>query len=421
MNKKKIVVSIFVTLLLLVMVGINGWWFYIKLYGPDKVISITHEIGLQSITNKDGEEEYKYFIELNYFSNKNGDGVELFEIKYNYILDQNKTAFYSQGFQYVVNSGNNIDFVYKEDLLCATQSISELETAGWFFGEGHKAHFGSFIPTESTSVYNYASGDDYETTTLSTNPINLDTTFKIELGEDLFEMKFKNRNTQLDNGNLVYKGNRYYNYRFAYGWYETPYYYTYYDHNYFSKLLYENVVKALPAGLNHAVVFEFGDLFDYYKLENGQYVNTSTVETEKIKNDMKSYYAIKVFVFDGGAKSASDSIFNMLNGSPYYNSSSTIIEDYVLGRTYKRITEKDFDIVVIEQGYCLLKLKEDFVKFYSKFDTIVYNVIIDLDTFQEIEIFGFTKDNGLSRFNINKCILIQTIDGNRDQREVSYV
>ena len=86
---KKILIFV-ISLLLSVCVGINVWYLYIYLYGMDKVVSSTFEVGLQTLAD---DSETRYFIEVNYLSNEDGNGVELFEIKFNYMFDEDQNAF----------------------------------------------------------------------------------------------------------------------------------------------------------------------------------------------------------------------------------------------------------------------------------------------------------------------------------------
>ena len=66
MNIAKKIIFCILSILLIVCIGINVWYLYVYLYGADKVISNTFEVGLQKL--KDGSDT-KYFVEINYLSN----------------------------------------------------------------------------------------------------------------------------------------------------------------------------------------------------------------------------------------------------------------------------------------------------------------------------------------------------------------
>ena len=103
MSVRKKILIISLTILLLICAFINIWYLYIRMFGVQKVVSSTFEVGLQSLKNEENPDT-KYFIEINYLSNQAQNGDEVFEIKFNYMLDENQSAFYSQGLQFVAKS-----------------------------------------------------------------------------------------------------------------------------------------------------------------------------------------------------------------------------------------------------------------------------------------------------------------------------
>lgn len=417
----KIIGIVFFCLTLFASLGVCGWYYYIDNYGPEKVISNTYELGLQTITNEDGEEEQKYFCEIKYNSNRLKNGYESLDIKFNYMLDENQSDFYSQGLQYIAPQGGNLEFIYYCDL--NSKKLNKTTTRNVFGADKYYNEFGSFEP--NGEVFNYASGDDYETTIISSNPLGVNTRFKIQLGDELYMMSFKNANSGYDEVNFYQKT---YDTRANDGFlhwthYHTTYY-AYYNYNFFAQTIYESI-QSLPAGTDRALTFEFGNFFDYYQYTNGQYVENKIADSTLITKDIKNYYAIKVTVSDSGAQSAEDSIFNAFNGSMNYNNKpdSDSLTDYYIGRSYFNVDEKCFDLVEIEAGYYVLKLKDSFVDTYSNFDTIRLKVVVNLDGFisKGYEIMGFALDSGLNKFNVETCQFVQTIDGELVTTEVAYV
>ncbi len=422
MNKTlKNILIVFGCLVVVLCVGVNVWWFYVMFFSPDKIISNTYEVGLQTVS-KEEEEKSKYFIEINYLSNEEGNGEKLFEVKFNYMLDENQESFYSQGLQFV----GDFEYEYKIDesedpVLARTVTRWPIPCLDYF------NRWGGYRLSDSSNCYNYASGDDYDSVIMSTNPISTQTRFKIQLGDDLYLMEFKNKYTEdlakiEGDPVLQYEGDT----RIYVLWTVQQYYscYAYKDYNYFCKLL-SDAVKTLPSGTNRAMIFEFGDLFNYYKYDSnlGQYTKVDAQENEKIALDVKSYYSIKVTTSARGMQQATDSMFGAVNGSTTYNQLTTYTDDYFVGRTYLAVTEKAFDLVQIETGYCLLKLKESFVKLYGKYDTLILKVNVDLDGFIEdgINILGFSLDSGLSNFNVGECYFLQTVNGEILRTGVDYV
>jgi len=403
---KKILIFV-ISLLLSVCVGINVWYLYIYLYGMDKVVSSTFEVGLQTLAD---DSETRYFIEVNYLSNEDGNGVELFEIKFNYMFDEDQNAFYSQGLQYVDSNSNmyfrEYTFISKKS---STKNFWGWESAYWDYKK-------QIIPNPSTTTrYNYMSSDDYKTTAISTNPINNDTGFKLQLGDDLYLMKLKGEIARSDSYEKI--GN---------GWWYTDYAKTYdvYDIDYFAGLLF-NGVQSLKNGTQSPMVWEFGNLFDYYAYDETTGVYNEKVNLDKAKSiieDTKSYYSIMVTKSSSGATKVEDSIFNCVSGNSGFTSSENIeMSDYFVGRTVINVDNLDLIKVQIVDNKYALKLSSRFIEGYGFCsDRISLNILIDLDKFDG-EFLGFTADSGLDYFIIYQCRTMQTIDGELVYSEVNYV
>lgn len=421
LSKAKKILIIISAILCLVMVAINCWWFGIYFFGKDKVISNTFEVGLQTTTSG----ESRNFAEINYYKNKDDSGVELLDLKYNYMLDENKEKFYSQGIQIVANS-SKINWAYQVDASCGKTIFDEK----WIltYNERKVAYYGSMTAGSNTSIYNYASGDNYESTQISSNELNYNSSFKIQLGRELYLMKFRGNtdkrqvpNTLLRNDEQLYRANINgdWGYYLVYGYQNKNYYYSYYDPYYFTKLLYDSI-QSLKAGTNQTMIFEFGDIFDYYEctdLDNGVYAETPIVDTTKVRNDIKSYYSIKVNIHENGAKSAGDSIFNCLYGSMNYNMGNTASTsgNYYFGRDIINLTNKDFELVDTDSTNCFkLKLKTSVVNSYLIYkDVIALNIELDLDEFKNIGAsFDSVMLDSLAPFTIYKIQSKEIINSN---------
>ncbi len=415
----KILGIIFGSLIGIACIFVNVWWFSVLSFGKDKVASNTFEVGLQKLENSD---ETKYFMEINYMANEKEDGLSLFEIKFNYMLDENQEDFYSQGLQFVgKNEKQNVSFGFYE-LNGQGSGVYLKETSAWPNYYYHYGFWGSYASGIGTQTYNYASFDDYDHTTLSTNPIGENSSFKIQLGDDLFLMEFKNKEVGMVDGNEMYNRERHEFGIVLYEKFKVDHYFSIFDIGYMANLLL-NAVRILPAGTNSAMVFEFGDLFKYskYDAEEGIYKEVGLKENEKIASDIKSYYAIKVTTSADGAKTASDSLFKAINGVSGYNSTDDFLsDDYFIGRSKLEVTENDFELIKSDEGN-FLKLKEDFINYYLPYkDTIMLNVRINLDNFLGLEVAGFTTDNGLDKFEVYSCKFVETVNGNVVETEVAY-
>ena len=398
----------FLITLLVACLGIDVWYLYVKKFGPKKKVSHTYEVGLQTTT--DGTE--KYFAEVNYFANETGDGVELFEIKFNYLLDENKEKFFSQGLQYV-NSNNSIEFNEAVD----KQQVSYKQNVfGWETFKYDCIY--TFELSSGTNRHNYMSYDDYKNTLKSTNPIGDETFFKIDINGKIYGMQFRGNVAQMDS----YQ-------KYDAGYWNTGSYkdFVRYDVDYLAGLIF-NGLSSLKAGTSSACVFEFGNLFDYYEYnETEQAYLDKKIDLDKatiVSEDIKSYYSILVNKYSNGAKKSSESLFNCIDGNSGFNLTDIESEDYFYGRTGITANNYAFKKVVITDNSVALKLKNEFVKTFEKYDELVQlQVLIDLDELKSMgfEFVGFTADSGLDKFEIISCQTVETVDGQLVYTEVSYV
>lgn len=411
MKKLKAIGIVFAVILCLGCVGMDAWWLYIYKFAPDKVTSNT--FNLSDLTTASGD--VKNFVEINYNRNDEKNGYEMFEIKFNYFTDEKHENFFSQGLQYVGNSKEDkLEWTYYKDK-SQTKGVYLNASSGWYNGHNNYGYWGGYKTDEDkNSIYNYQSVNDYKTTLSSTNELINESKFKITLGGQNFLMGFKNRNTEMTPENFQYKQKGDYHFYLVFGKQDYNFYYSYYDVNYFSYLLY-NAVKTLPAGTDETTVFEFGDIFDYYKEKEDtpnvyEEVAVDKANCPKVISDMKSYYGIKVKVSADGVQKASDSMFNCVAGNANFNLNGDYTSDtYFYGRSIIDVSIYDFDLVKIDEIYFALKLKQDFLNEYVQYkNKICLNITIDT-TLQELnglQYVGFTNDSGLENFRIYNTKII---------------
>lgn len=404
----KIAISIILSVIFVGCIPFNVWYFYLLSKKDDHIVSYTFEIGKQTLS--DGSSS-KYFVEVEYNSNEEDNGREEFGIKFNYMLDENQTAFFSQGLQYVANADSDIYFANATSYILANESTNLF---GWRTRDFNVVSRIMSHP-DMCSRYNYMSADDYRTTVLSTNPISLDTMFKIQIGDSLYGMKFKG---DVATGKTTEEGN------IAFWTTVKSTYYKRYDVDYFAALLF-NSIKALQNGTQRVLAFEFGDLFDYfeYNPETAKYdraVDAAKLNT--LTTDVKSYYSILLKKSATGIERASDSMFNMVEGNSGFSVGKTIpTDDYFVGRSVIDCTLDDFVKVKITNNDIALKLKDSFINELRPYnEKIRLNVLIDLDKLENENFLGLTKDNGLNQFVVQSCQTKQTIDGQVVYSEVAY-
>lgn len=401
-----------------VSLGIDIWYLYVMKYAPEKIVSQTYEIGEQKILKEDGSTDSRAFIELNIFDN-------VFEMKFNYMLDETQSQFASQGVQYVSN-GLTLDFSGKYSTSPFYKNLysSKKKSAGWFNKEYHNYY--NMVLTNKVynnlNVYNYQSTDDYETCLGATNKIDDETMFKIQVGDDLYGMKFKYVKIRDE-----FKIGQDLNVNYDYTLLKTDDYYDYYDYykacdlSYFAELTY-SACRGVPSGTSKNLVFEFGDLFDYYKYneETKQYSKNSveTDEYSKIVADVKSYYCIKVTKNEGVLESSSQSIFNCYAGKMNYNLQESF-DDYFIGRGIVKLDYLDFEFVETDiTGEYELALSNSFRTWYYDYrNNIALDIIIDKDFLKTLGVnYKGIKEASLDGFRIYKVKVIE----NSVASEVAY-
>ena len=384
-NLKKFGIAILI-LLLIACLGIDIWYLYISLYGNERVVANTFEVGLQKLN--DGST--KYFVEVNSMA-------DLFEIKFNYLLDENKESFFSQGLQFVADDSGNINFYFNEEMDEKYQQVIN-QHGWWLWSEGTYNRFVYGVKGDTT--YNYMSSDDYESVQLSTNEISNNSRFKITLGEDTYLMAFKgynigythfadNYSSQNTWGSLMYWNvNRYYSS----------------DVYYFAKLIYDSL-KSVENGTSSPHVFEFGDLFNYYEYDESTGVYDKLVNLDKahsITKDVRSYYSILFKCVAGNSNFKVDGDYST--------------DDYFVGRDVKVLNINHFAFVEVSENNYALKLRGDFIEKYEKyFDKMFFRIEIDLDYFakKNYNFTGFTSDSGLEKMKYKEIYTLKTQDGEK--------
>ena len=383
-------VIIILAIVMAVCVALDVWFLIIKFKEPEKIISNTYHVGMQE--TEAGERES--FVEVKQFANA-------FEVKFNYMMDETKTKLYSQGLQYIQNENipnfkffnSKWTFVPKDKDTTGEKKFKERDYY-WVIRNNYTMKaFGNYVTLQK--YYNYASLDNYKTSTISTNPIGDSTGFKIQLGDKLFMLKFRAED-QVANDLTLYAKNVPGETNFNVLWKDKYFYdyYAYMDYNFFVKLLMQ-AVDSMPNGTNQFACFEFGDFFNYYEYdtEKGKYSEKRVEDSTKVVSEMKSYYTVKVSKTAEKLNRSSDSLFNMYAGTPNYNETGKIeTSDYLYGRTVRTVTLSDFKFVAGDTPNTFkLKLSDAFINKYDKYaEVMLLKVVIEAPA--DVNITGFAEN-----------------------------
>ena len=393
--------------------AIDVWYGYILLFGKEKVVSKTFNVS--TLTLADGTTEN--IFEVEYFANKDNSGYEAFEIKLTNYMDESRESTFIQGLQYIADSTtSSIDIQLSHNDVWVSDNPYKVKGHLWWEDRYYYC-YNSYVPTSTTDVFNYMSSDD-ETYLKSTNPINMGTRYKIQIGEDIYLMQFKGiaLKKDLETGKILQEPStpteigtiRTKHKVTADDIYHTQY--STYDINRFVKGIYD-AVKTATLGTDDDIVFEWGNWFNYYKFnpdENVYEENPTDYSNVKIiSGDIKSYYSIRVKTHEYGLSNAKDSLFGSVLGNQNFSLNGDYSGgDYFIGRTVVDCDVSSFDFVTVEDNNVALKLSDAFIDYYTQYkDSIVLSVVIDLDFLEKLgyTFVGFTADNRLDKFNIYEC------------------
>lgn len=401
--------KVFITLLSILMalcLGLIAWWSVIMFTGADKIVRNTFYVG--NLTTAEGQE--KPFMEVNYYSNKNKNGFEMLEMNFTYFTDEGRATTYSQGIQYVASAPeNSIEFDHY--IVSTTEEVSTRQNfLNGFFGLfKNYSYLVQAQPGENTEYYNYASADDFKSVSGTIKPLNIDSEFLVNIDEGMYLLKFKGLNSPRELEN-------------EFSSYETPifanYCYYFYDHNFLGESMLE-AMKTASLG-EGTFVFEYGDLFDYYKFNDGQWSEVITDKTayNKLVSSVTTYFSIKVNVSNDGATSAEDSMFGMLHGSSTYDLNGGADDSYFTGKTKIDLTLSNFDLLIDHDNYVKLRLKKSFIEEFAKYkNRICIEVVIDLDKLSSLG-YEFAGFEDLGDFEVYKLYTQKLQDGESVKSEV---
>lgn len=431
---------VFLVVLALVFSVFDAWWLYVFICEPDKEVVNTFNVGAIS-TNPDFEDEEpeeEYVIKVKYYSNENNNGLECLEIQFTGFVDENQTDLYSYGIQFVANDDkSSFDWEYNVD----TSTTSDLvKSDGWFLNKKDYYNvWGSYSPTNS-NVYYYKSSDDFTYDITGATSMGNGEGFLINIDDNIYKLNFNGNiiNDSSENSNFVAEkviddSDARYLYGlitpFGIGWlythvYDFSYYYSYdiYD---FAYMLYTQI-QACANGKHSASLINLPDMFNYQIFDGSTYVDISADTNSKVSETVRNFYSIYIEKSADGIQKSTDSMFNCVNGTPQFSlveDDSSAIDDYFYGRTILYCDIYDFDFINVSSNYCLLKLSDNFIDFYSKYASkIRLSICIDLDIINKNNIIfaGFYDDSGLQNFAIYECYTTETIDGEIVRTEVEY-
>lgn len=421
---KKIGIAL-LSVICLICGGLDIWYGVILFTGEDKIISQSFIVSDQTVSRvEQGENvtESRQFCEVNIFD-------DVYEIKFNFLLDENKEYFYSQGFQFIANENGIIDFENKT----FETNVKEVEISSssrFNFTEGYVKEVTlnrllKDVSYTNLKVQKYAKDGVTGTSYTTCNPITEEFSFKIEIGDKIYEMKFKNDDITFDQNSNLYLGTlkETPSSLLVYNKIQTINEYRTADVYFFAEEIYKAIVNSeIKPGQTGSFYIQFPDIFEYYEYDGKQYseVSVDFNNATKITEDISSYFGIKYTYNEGEMKNASQSLFGMKDGNSNFILDGSIATDYFTGTTLINVTANDFEWIATENnGEYLFTLSEDFKKVYADDNSkkLMLYVVIDLDYLSDCGIrFAGFAENAFDGFNVYKAVK----ESSGEMTEVQY-
>lgn len=499
----KTIGKVILALAVIICVALDCWGLYINKYGESKINNYTFKLSQQTAsaynpTTGEVTEDTRWFAEVNIYD-------DCYEIKFNYFTDDSRTEFYSQGIQfYLTNESDtlsnalNQNYKKKESVTLNKSTLDNLLAYANYVKQPYQFYYktntvtgtskdalgnnkviykdvfvkqNKFLFFNTTKEYNrtyqyynvlsqktynnlevtnFSSSNNFEDSLISSNPLNSDSIFTVEMYNKTYYIQMRGNDTKYLSNNKE---------KFLLADYTTAQFrddfsyvtstdgknkYYHYSHNevfracdiyYLAELIYNSCSSLNYSSTGIPITFEFGDYFKYYDSEGNEITNTPICN--KVQNFITSYWQINVKKHQGKMTSSSQSLFNNFKGSSNYNeaesdssqSSSEIFTDYHHGRTVLDLNENFFDKIFVEntvqetspKSYKVyLALKSDFKKIYSDYSSYRLRITINLDNFNynNLSFEGFV-DGTLSNYKIYQIKTTSTATGELVEKDIT--
>lgn len=394
---KKVLKVIMLTILILLLLASFAsccLYGYLKLFTPEKSVSITVKGGtLEGVE----DENLKFIFNIRSFNN-------MFEIRLNSFIDETKEEVYGTGIQFF-NPSFSTYTSQTESFIYTTEYFA----IPWYVYntyEDNSYALETFAPQETTIAEAIEQA----------NMLYKNAYFTVTIGEDIFKFTFKNE--------LVKTGE---NHLFL-GWYD----YFYYRSN-FMKLCYDlyESSKSFKEGINQTYLFDFSQYLNFQKYDKDkkQYTDILNEKSEDyalVTKHMKAFFGVKVDCYKRDVQKATESLFNSVKGLYTYNiTNNTISSDYFVGQDIISLSELDFEFKIDNNVGYYIVLKDSVKNYYSKFNNILLDINLNMTYLNECGVSTFAIDK--SKLNLGDLKVYKITknyydsEGNLSESEVAYV
>ncbi len=364
----KMLGAAFFSFLILFFVVVDVLWVYFKFFAPDSYTELV--VNASTIETVDDK---RAICQVVYYENVDGSGVELLDVKFNSYSDLNKTNISSFGVQIVgsindLQSNNNAVYVAEHGFLGLATEFH------YYF-----SFFSKTVNSEKLYFYQESDNLNYTNVTSSFDDFGY---IRVDINDSMYALK---PGVKRSESSFLWE--------------------TYHTVSSFSDFIVavHDIVKSCPVG-NFAKTFIFKDMFKLYEVQNGKYVDVSNQD-----NIFTNMY-IDVTHYTTGAKTAKDSIFNIIKYDTNFTvSGSSLLDEHFSDENLYKLTENDFYFVYDEtvpghKGF----LKTECKNYLLENNIKKLYIVIDKDFLTSIDcMYLGLYSSGFEEFNIVDYVVVE--------------
>lgn len=369
----KSIASVFFSFLILFFVVADIVWVYFKFFAPDSFTELV--VNASTVETVDDK---RAICEAVYYENVDGSGVELLDIKFNSYTDINKTSISSFGVQ-IIGSINSLELYSNHDYV-VERGFLGLPTVLYDYSSFiHSDAYTKNRNLDKMFFYQESDNLNYANVTSSFDDFGY---IRIDIDDTIYALK----------PGVVRS-------EYTLFWEKRQCVSTFSD---FIAAI-RDILQSCPIG-NFAKTFTFKDMFKLYEVQNGKYVDVSN------QDNVFANLFINVTHYTTGAKTAKDSVFNMIQYDTNYSvSGSSLLDDHFSDNELYKLTEKDFYFTYsdTDSGHIAV-IKSECKNYLLSNDIKDLYIVIDKDYLTSIGCFycGLSK-SGLENFNVVEYVLIE--------------
>ena len=378
MEIAKKLLNILIIFLSVVSVVFIGCFAYFKLSSTDIFTNQTSTYATSVTDPMTGEELSP--LSARYYQNYNNTGKEVVEFQIRAYSDQNKSAIYRRGFQYIIDTENGNELWYYDTYDRVSWESGHKYNEENDAGQLREAYF---IELDGEVVGVRMDGT-YQTKTHKVNGGNIAGNillgpvwwifngFYQDLSEDVVETH-------------------------------------YYTMEEFMQTL-ANIIKSSTAGTGDYTlpVIDLGDFLHLYEVDENGTVSDTPIG---VGGQINSYFTMDVHFDKRGMTYAGQSMFGIVANDPEFNISGIDYDaEYWKTTTVYNLNESDFDVrySTADLGY-YYALSAETINELKNFENLDINIVFDISNIENVNVLGFDYYS-LNGIKVNSLTITSDIE-----------